>query len=321
MEKLSGIYKAHSVTGAQGEADRKAAKFQQAFVADTAHWSVERESLAFLSKVTRQRISGRALLSNRFVYRAAYFELIDAMADAYLNDPDRQWVWCTLAWDAGVSWERAPEIDLVSLKAVAYRHFERSGLEGFGVVETDIWKNIVGEPGRRAVSHIHFLGASATNEHIKVTELEGEMCQRRALTNSLGARSVVVKNVKPTIDDFTRIGQYMLKRPTFAKNPIPRTNGEGFRLEDVAHVPGSLARLMEISSHCEVGDVMFSIGAGRVIADKVRAAVRREIAPRAGAFPAPTPDEVQSHWKRIRETCGSKLFRPCRIITRADQRT
>ncbi|RXZ64251.1 hypothetical protein [Pelagerythrobacter rhizovicinus] len=320
MNTLSEIFAAPSIAAAQAEAERKIALFDEAYRTDIARWAMESDDLKFLSKIVHRRLSDRALLSNKWVHRAAQFELIDALSDAYLQEPDRQWLWCTLAWDAGVSWERAPDIDLLSLKAIANGHLRRSGLEGFGVIETDIWKNMVGEPGRRLVSHIHFIGTRAPGNHLKVTEIEAEMRDRRALTNSLGARSVVIKNVGQTVDDLTWLGQYMLKRPAFAKNPIPR-NGDGYRLQDVAHARGSVARLVEVFSHCEVGDIIFSIGSGRAIAEKVRAAVRREIAPRTGASPAPTPDEAQSHWNRIRDTCGNKQFHPCRIITRADQRT
>jgi len=113
----------------------------------------------------------------------------------------------------------------------------------------------------------------------------------------------------------------MLKRPAFAKNPIARSDGRGHRLEGAAHARGSVARLVEVFSQCEVGDVIFSIGSGGTIAKKVRSAARQEISPRSGALPAPTAEEVRAQWKRIRETCGSRLFQPCRIITRANQRT
>ena len=254
------------------------------------------------------------------MHRAAQTALIRALAEAYLQDPLKPWLWCTLAWDAGVSWERSPDIDFVSLKAIANRHLRRSGLEGVGVVETDVWKNIEGEPGRRVVSHVHFLATRVPGNTRKVTELESDMRARRALTNSLKARSVVIENVRQSADDLARLGQYMLKRPAFAKNPVPKIDVEGYSLRNVKQARGSAARLTEIFSHCEVGDVIFSIGSGRAIAEKVRAAARQEIAPRRGATPAPNSDEVRMHWKRIREACGNKQFRPCRVITRANQR-
>ena len=321
MKSLSEIFVAPSIAAAQAEAERTIELFNDAYCRDVAGWTMERTDLDILSKITHRKISGRALLSNRHVHRAAQFALIDAMADAYLHDPDKKWVWFTLTWDKAVSWEREPNIDLVSLKAIAYAHLRRTGLEGFGVIETDIWKNFVGEPGRRLVSQIHFLGTRATGNTANVTDMEADLRHRRALINSLGARNVVIRNVGPTVDDLTWLGQYMLKRPAFAKNPIPRMGAEGYRLIDVAHARGSVARLVELFSHCEVGDVIFSIGSGRAIAEKVRAAARREIRQRPGALPAPTADEVRSHWKRIRETCGSRLFQPCRVITRPNQRT
>lgn len=321
MKPLSEIFVAPSIAAAQAEAERRIEIFSDAFRRDVAAWTMERADLEFLSKITHRRMSGRALLSNTHVHRAAQFGLIRAMADEYLHDPERKWVWFTLTWDKAVSWEREPIVDLASLKAIAYGHLRRISLEGFGVIETDIWKNFVGEPGRRLVSQIHFIGTRATGNTANVTSMEADMSDRRALINSLGARNVVIRNVGPTVDDLTWLGQYMLKRPAFAKNPIARSDGSGYRLEGAAHARGSVARLVEVFSQCEVGDVIFSIGSGRAIAEKVRSAARQEVSPRSGASPTPTADEVRSHWKRIRETCGSKLFQPCRIITRANQRT
>lgn len=321
MNTLSEIHRELSISAALRDAPGTNAIFEEAFRRDVAGWPLERVDQDFLATITRRKLSGRAMMSNRNVHRVAQGALIRSLADAYLQDPIKPWVWCTLTWDAGVSWERMPEIDLVSLKRIVDRHLRRSGLEGVGVIETDVWKNIQEEPGRRVVSHVHFLGKRVPGNHGKVTDLEADMIGRRALANSLGARSVVIRNVKQSVDDFTRLGQYMLKRPAFAKNPVPRDDGEGYRLSKVQHARGSAARLAEIFSHCEVGDVIFSIGSGRAIADKVRDAVRQEISPRAGATPAPSADEVRMHWKRIRETCGSKQFRPCRIVTRVKQPT
>ncbi|MXO48925.1 hypothetical protein GRI69_11720 [Erythrobacter vulgaris] len=321
MKSLSEIYVAPSIAAAQTKAERTIEIFNGAYRRDVAAWTMDSADHEFLTKITHRRMSGRALLSNRYVHRAAQFGLIRAMADAYLQDPDQKWVWFTLTWDTAVSWEREPNVDLVSLKAIAYGHLRRTGLEGFGVIETDIWKNLVGEPGRRLVSQIHFLGTRAMGNTAKVSDMEADLRDRRALINSLGARNVVIRNVGPTVGDLTWLGQYMLKRPAFAKNPIPRIGEDGYRLIDVAHARGSVARLVEVFSHCEVGDVIFSIGSGGAIAKKVRAAVKQETSLRNGASPAPTADEVRSNWNRIRQTCGSRQFRPCRVITRASQRT
>ena len=321
MKSLSQTYVAPSVAAAQDQAERTIEIFNDAYRRDVAAWTMERADLEFLSKITHRRMSGRALLSNTHVHRAAQFGLIRAMVDEYLDDPERKWMWFTLTWDKAVSWEREPNVDLVSLKAIANGHLRRTGLQGIGVIETDIWKNLVGEPGRRLVSHIHFLGTRATDNTATITDMEADISDRRALINSLGARNVVIKNVGPTVDDLTWLAQYMLKRPAFAKNPIPRIGGEGYRLTDVEHARGSAARLVEVFSQSEVGDVIFSIGSGRAVAEKVRAAVRQEVRQRPNASPAPNADEVRSHWKRIRETCGSRLFRPCRIVTRPNQRS
>jgi|TARA_R100000501_G_C2623708_1_gene116896 hypothetical protein len=320
MKTLSEVFVAPSIARALAEAERITRLFDGQCRDDVANWDLGTTDREFLRLVERGRISGRALLSNGRVHRIAQIALINALADDYIKQPDRQRLWCTLAWDAGVTWERKPEIDLVSLKAIARQHLWRSGLEGFGVIEIDMWKNMTGEPGRRMVAHVHFLGTRAEGNLAKVLEMEADMQDRRALTNSLGARSVVIRNAGQSVDDLTWLGQYMLKRPAFAKNPIPKSDGDGYRLQDVAHARGSAVRLLEVMSHIEVGDVIFSIGSGRPIANKVRSAVRQEVASRAGAAPAPLAHEVTRHWRDIREKNRHRRLEPCQIITRAEQR-
>lgn len=311
---------ATAIAAARALGDETRAKFKRRLNQDTARWTLEPADIDFLARITHRRISGRALLSNEHVHRVAQNALIGAMAEAYEEHDNRQWLWITLAWDAGVTLERAPDIDFVSLRGIAYQHLRRSGLHGFGIVEVDTWKNFTGEQGRRIVAHVHFIGHSADGSILDPKGIEADLRKRPALLNSLGARSADVQEVTMTPADFARIGQYMLKRPAYAKDPLPRILGGGWKLKGVEHAAGSVARLTETFSQCEVGDVMFSIGDGQEIANKVRQAVREEIRERPGATPAPSREEVAFHWKRIRVTNGSKNFLPCRIIARAEQR-
>ena len=320
MKTLSEVFVAPSIARALAEAERITGLFDDQCRDDVANWDIGTTEREFLRLVQRAQISGRALLSNGRVHRVAQTALISALADDYIKQPERQWLWGTLAWDAGVTWERKPEIDLVSLKAIARQHFRRSGLEGFGVIEMDVWKNMAREPGRRMVAHVHFLASRVEGNDTKVLEMEADMQDRRALTNSLGARSVVIRNVGQSVDDLTWLGQYMLKRPAFAKNPIPKKDGDGYRLQDVAQAQGSAVRLLEVMSHMEVGDVLFSIGSGRAIVEKVRGVVRQEVVSRAGAAPAPLAHEVKRNWQDIRERNRHGRLEPCRIITRPEER-
>ncbi|RIV82737.1 hypothetical protein [Aurantiacibacter zhengii] len=304
------------------KADDNLRKFADGFRRDTRRWVLSSEEADFLARIATRRISGRALLSNRHVRKAAHYALMEGLVDASEDEPARQWLWITMAWDTGLTLERSPYIDFVSLRTIAYQHLRRSGIEGVGVVETDTWKNLTGEPGRRMASHVHFIGYPADGKRVKVTQVAADMRARAALPNFLDAPSVDIQNVSGSPTDFAQIGQYMLKPPVHAKNPVMRRKGDRHKFYDAEHAQGSTARLTEVFSHCELGDVLFSIGGGtgKDIASKVRAAVRHEIRVRAGAMPAPTREEVRRHWSSIRENNGSKKFCDCRIITRAEQR-
>lgn len=306
---------------ARANADKLIEKFGDGFRRDTAGWKLERPDEEFLARITQRRICGRALLSNEHVRHRAQYAMIEAALDAYRADELRQWPWITICWDAGVTWERAPEIDVVSLRNIADHHLRRCGLEGFGILEVDTWKNLTGEPGQRMVAHSHFLGYATDGVAIGIGALQSELQSRRALRNSLGARSVVIRPMTLAPADFAWIGQYMFKCPAYAKRPVPRESGGGIRLVGAEHVQGSVSRLVEVLSHLEVGDVMFSIGEGSEIAKKVRIEVAHEIRDRPGALHAPSRDEVDRHWRRIREMNGSKLFHEPRIITRKEDRT
>ena len=108
----------------------------------------------------------------------------------------------------------------------------------------------------------------------------------------------------------------MFKRPAYAKMYRPEHDD----LKPVGHARGSVARLVEILSRLEVGDVLFSIGEGRSIADKVREAVAHEVRDHPNAKPAPDRKRVKQHWRRIRLVNGSPLFREPVIITRKEDR-
>lgn len=301
---------------ARALADKNIAHFNTQFDLDTAGWKLELDDQKFLALITTGKISGRALLCNNRVQRCAQNAMIDAAMEAYRRGPTRQSLWITIAWDRGITWEREPNIDMMSLRRIVYGHLSRCGLEGCGIIEFDTWKNITGEPGRRIVAHSHFIGWPQDGQRIKIANLKKALKERRALPNSIGARSVVIEPVKPTIADFARVGRYMFKRPAFAKMYRPEHDD----LKPVGHARGSVARLVEIYSRLEVGDALFSIGDGREIANKVRQAVAHSVKNRRGATPAPDRDEVRKRWRSIRSVNGSKLFREPVIITRKEDR-
>lgn len=307
---------------ARVKADAERRKFWSALRRDTERWTLEPADERFLALISNGRMSDRALLSNEHVHRRAEYALIDAAVADFKAYPQRQCLWITICWDNSITWERAPDIDTVSLRNTVGAHLRRCGLDGFGVLEIDIWKNFTGEHGRRVVPHIHFLGYPTWGDRYNVEDLQSRLRERSALVNSLGDDvSVVIKEVGLTPADFARIVRYMLKPPTYAKLPVPKEGEDRFKLLPVTHARGSVARLVEIFSHLELRDILFSIGEGRTIACAVRKAVAEEVRFDRGKTPAPAREDVPKHWNRMRLLNGSPQFEECRIITRSKQRT
>ena len=301
-------------------ADRIRQTLYAGFQADIQRWQLERDDEQFLRLVTVGHLSGRALLSNRAVRKYSAYAWIDAMLAECQQHPDRERVWITIAWDSPLTWERAPNIDTVSWRNIASQHLRRCGLDGVGALEIDTWKEIAGEPGKRMVPHIHFLGWSKNGHKVNVKALAQNMCKRRALTNLLGAPSVVVKKVGQRAQDLATLGCYLSKPPAYAKNPIPNHVRSGFKLNQVKHASGSVARLIEVLSYMEIGDGIFSIGEGKSIAGAVRQQVKEQCDRKHKAMPAPSREMIARHWRRIRLTNGNRKFDDCNVITRADQR-
>lgn len=287
---------------------------------DIQRWSLEHGDQQFMHLVTRGKLANRALLSNLFIRKWAAYAWIDTLLADFERYPDRDRLWITMAWDTPVTWEQSPEIDTIACRNIASQHLRRFRLEGAGVLEFDTWKNIAGERGKRITPHIHFLGHARRGETLDANSLQEAMRSRPALCNSIGAPSVVVKEVGKTAKDLATLGYYMSKVPAYAKNPVPSRVRNGYELVQVEHAPGSVTRLIEMLSYMELGDVMFSIGEGKHIAAQVRTRVREQCARQRGVTSAPTNDEIKRHWRSIRQTNGNKSFDDCAIVTRAHQR-
>jgi hypothetical protein len=299
----------------RAEADQYIDRLYDQFSKDIRRWALETADQTFLNRIALGPISGRALLCNQHVRQTAQYALIDAMLENFSDDPKRRRYFVTLAWDLGVTMEREPRLNLVALRNVANHYLRRSGLDGVGVVEIDVWKNLTGEKGRRIVAQIHFVGWPRIPEDFIWRDVEKELQQKPAIHNSLGAPSVVIKPVRPTAADAAHLGMYMLKGPSSAKNPVPRP---GRMKLWAAELPaGSAARLIEVLSHIEVGDVLFGIGSGTKLSRAVHRAVQRAIKPGPGRMPALRHEMIIQHWRRIRFVNGSRKFREPEIIIRS----
>ena len=293
-------------------------RFYRSFDSDVGNWSLELPDRAFIGLITTGQLSGRALWCNSNVRAVAQHALIDACLAEYAAAPDRRRYWITMAWDVGVTMEREPRLDLVAIRNTAQHHLRRAGLEGFGIMEVDIWKNLTGERGRRMVAHVHFIGWPTQPSSFQWREVEEDLQQKRGLRNSLGARGVVIVPVRKDAADIAHLAMYMTKAPSAAKNLVPSKFEPKLRSAELAR--GSAARLVEVLSHVEAGDVMFSIGEGKRISRAVQTAIRLAVEPGPGKTEAPTDQAVKRHWRRIRSINGSELFREPVIVTRVSQR-
>ena len=290
-------------------------KFTQRVRSDTGKWKLSAEQQTILDCLLVKRLQGRAVLSNWRVRKVASYAFIDAMLEHWRNDPERPLYFVTLCWDDGVSWEREPSFDVDFLVNKAQDHLRRRGLDGVGVLEFDAWKNIVGEPGRRMVGHAHFVGWAKRGTEFKPRGVEKALCASAALTNTLGAAPVVIKTIGLKPNDIAHLAYYMLKAPAYAKNP--KFDAEtGMKLFGAEHAQGSAARLFEVLTHLELGDVLFSIGSGKRIAARVREAVAESVTAGRGNLPTPSRSQISEFWRDARKENGSKKFREPRIKTR-----
>lgn len=300
-------------------AEERLATFYAAVRQDMRRWRLTSRQTRFLLRTERKPLVGRALFANVRVRRTAQYALIDAMLMNFEKYPRRQLHWITVCIDDGVTWEREPALEVGAFVNKVQDHLRRAGFDGVGAVEIDIWKNLTGEPGRRMVAHVHFVGWSSAGLPMNSNAIAKSLSAKAALSNSTGAKSVVIKDVSMTARSIAHLGYYMLKAPAWAKNPIGAPGKR--KMYDASHAQGSPARLFEMLSHLELGDVLFSIGTGRSIAKRVRAAVVRQTAvgTRHG-FQAPGDAEVSRFWSDIRCSNGSRRFMPPKIITRALRR-
>lgn len=280
-------------------------------------WKLSSDHIAFLSKVHGATLQGRMLWCNRHVRRAATEAIIDAFLADFISDPAKPRNFITFCWDAGLTWERQPRIDSVSLQNIVQHRLRRLGLQGIGVVEIDVLTNITGEPGRRLLVHVHcYCWGQAALPPIKTARA---LSMLPALTNALGAASVTIEPVRLSEISVAWLAAYMFKPPSREKNRIPRRNVPGaFVMREARLKPASAVRLVELLSHFEFGDLLFSVGEGRFLAKTIRENFRGIVVRWSGRrWTAPSAITVAAEWKTIRMENGSRKLEPCKVRARA----
>lgn len=253
------------------------------------------------------------------------------MIDAFLDDFEEnesleRWLG-TFAWDEGITSERIPDVDIISLRGKVDKAMREYGLEGIGVVEVDVLTPIAGEKGRLLLFHVHVYCWTSDGSKFDHTGAAGKLMKTRRFPNRLGAPSVKFRSVSRYEISVARIAGYFTKFQPGAKNRIPRRNKPGsyvLRSTFRGFTPDSVVRLVEVMSHLDARDVVFSVGSGgRELRDrwygKFMAWARRRDHPTARSR-TDAQNDVAARWCGIRAGNGSKKLKPCRIITRVEQR-
>jgi len=287
----------------------------------TSKWDLTRDDERFLHTIRNAPgITGRLVLSNRHVRYAAINYLIDVMLADFDAHPSRKRLFCTFCWDAGFTWQYAPNVDLVALQAAVDKVLRQLGLHGLGVIEFDTLTRIAGEPGRRLMFHVHVYAWSyeISFDHVEAAE---ELRATKRFPNNLDAPSVLFKPVTLTRGSIARLAEYMLKTPQEMKNRIESRSEPGtFMMRGTKFTPDSAVRVIEVLSHIQAFDVVFGVRDGTLLSRTWRKHMVIWDNSLRGKQYELDGTAADKHWAHIREDNGSRKMEPCRIITRAASR-
>ena len=303
----------------------RALVFRQKYEHGISRFKMTARDRAFLNQIFSASYAGGKLYwSNRSVKTAAAEAMIDAYLEDYEADPGRERWLGTFAWNDGLTSERAPSIDLISLKGKVGKAMREYGLEGIGVVEVDVTTHIPGEDGKLLLVHVHIYCWKADGSSFSPVTTANSLMASRRFPNRLGAPSVDFKAVSSYPISVARVAGYLMKFQPGAKNRIPRRDKPGryaLRSTIRGFTPDSVVRLVEVMSHLDARDMVFSVGPnGRVLRDAWYARLMEWARSRPTRKRPLINYGVAEHWRSIRADNGSKKMKACRIVTRVSQR-
>ncbi|MEA3044660.1 MAG: hypothetical protein QOH47_2498 [Sphingomonadales bacterium] len=304
--------------------DEREGEFQRNWRRAIANLKLDPAQTDFLRLVTvAANVVGYLPWSNRIIRRAAAAALIDLLLRGFSKHPARRRWLGTFCWDAGITWERRPHVDLVAMKLAVWKALDGYGLTGIGVIEVDVLKQRRGEKGCRLLFHIHVIVEERRGSKFRPRKAAFKLRSSRRFRNRLGAPSVQFKRITATAADIAWVAAYITKLPPCAKNMVPHRKRPGRHVvRDCEMAPAWALRLLEIMSHMQATDAVFGIGRkGRRQRRAWHERFRRRLRRRRGRrehFDG--GDDVAREWPRIRSRNGSKRLEPCRIITKARHR-
>ncbi len=263
-----------------------------------------------------------AAMSNLSVRRFTAKTLMDLMLkqhDQHRADPQLQTFLMTAAFDAGICYEDAPEVDLASIQLSVRRVLQRLGLEGVCVFEVDVLaKKLPGERCRRLMVHVHVI-CWTKDASFKPVVAGKKLSESRYFPNMLGAPSftfisrAMAASRRPSSgtdprfanlakDQVARsvafMAQYLLKPPIFAKNRYVQHDGRVVMRSDRSAFRRKTAlRMVELWSKISVNQAVFAVGPhAHKLVRTLKARVAEHVRRTAGAKSQLTVSDIARAW-------------------------
>jgi hypothetical protein len=242
--------------------------------------------------------------ANKHVRLSAQEALIDELQSLFASAAP-EFKLLTLTWDAGLTFETAPSVDIAKMANQASAALELLGLNAVCAVEVDgVSRVLEGEPGRRLLFHVH--GVCWTNGgpfHVRDKEL--------LLTTGTDGLSFTHRWGVPPVRftakrqlDWSAVaglGMYLLKAPRCLKKPVWRENLGRFKLlraPPEEFRPATAVRLMDLHSRWDVREIVFGVGDGVGLVTRWTGALEGKCGAQVGGE-AVERSSVERLWRRV----------------------
>ena len=218
--------------------------------------------------VSDRRLHGYLPTSNRHVRLRAQEALIEQLHELFARSaPELKLL--TLTWDAGLTFEDRPVVDIAAMISQASRAIAGVGLNAICAIEVDGLSRVLeGEHARRLIFHIH-----------AVCWTSGGPFSSKAKERTIAAQappddfrhawgvSPVRFTAKRKLDwvAVAGLGMYLLKAPRCLKKRVWRGQLQKFKLLKAPaeeYRPAAAVRLMDLHSRWDVRDIVFGVGVG-----------------------------------------------------------
>lgn len=288
-------------------------EFDAIFHKAIANWTLTGPEERFLDAVTKGRGLDRNLpLSNMYVRQAAQ-KAMGAVWREHALQADlpahRRYFFATLVWDAGTTYEDAPEANIKALQLAAYKALHTLDLHGLGVVEVDHFKKrFDGEAARRISFQIHAI-VWTDDPMFKPVKAGAKLSSSRRFSHDLGAPGVVFTPFhkdQTLMEALVFLSNYVLKAPVVTKNPVPSRKKPGrykLRTDRKGFTKQMAVTMMEIWSQITAVETVFGIGEGKHLRKAYLRVLMANLKRRAGRQKDANldPDGMRAMWQAMRD--------------------